>query len=140
MKAMRLSRFLSGAIAGAALAVTVALSSGCFLVAVGAAAGAGAGAVAYVKGELTATLDATFERTVHASDGALEQLHIALISQSGDSLSTVLTARTSEDTKLTITVNRLEANTNLAQVRIRVGVFGNEQLSRTILDQIKKNL
>lgn len=134
----RPSAILSRILATLALASTLTLGSGCFLVAVGAAGAAGAGTVAYIKGELDATLPYDYNTAADASLKAVDQMHFALISQSRDGAGALVTARTVEDTRITINVERVDAN--LAKVKIRVGTFGDEALSRSILDQIKRNL
>lgn len=138
MKTHDIRRGVSRAFAALALAAAVTLSPGCFLVAVGAAAGAGAGAVAYIKGELEATLAHDYEAVFNASSNAVGQMHFVLITQSKDGAAGQVTARTAEDSKVTIGIERVDAN--LTKVHIRVGTFGNETLSRSILDQIKRNL
>jgi hypothetical protein len=118
----------------AAVAATVLLN-GCVAVMAGAA---GAGAVAYVRGELQADLDAPYEKAVGAAGEAVHQLQFASISERKDALDAVLIARTAEDKKVEIKVSR--SGRELSRVRIRVGVFGDEAKSLTILERIKANL
>lgn len=132
------SNLLRRILAGAALASALALSSGCFLVAVGAAGAAGAGTVAYIRGELDASLGSRLDAVVGAADRAIAQLQFAKISDTRDAFSAVIVARTAQDQKITITVTK-EAD-ELSKVRIRIGVFGDEPKSRAILDKIKANL
>ncbi len=117
---------------------TVALSSGCFLVAVGAAGAAGAGAVAYVRGELDATLSGGLDNVARASDVALDQLRFARISEGNSAVDAEVIARTGQDKKIIVRLNRTADN--LTRVRIRVGTFGDEPTSRLLLDKIKANL
>ncbi len=114
--------------------VTLGLSSGCVVV----AAGAGAGAVAYVRGDLDTTLDAGLHRTVQASRSAIQQLAFAQVSEKSDALNGVIIARTAEDKKIEIKLER--TGDNLTKIKIRVGVFGDEALSMALLDKIKANL
>jgi Protein of unknown function (DUF3568) len=132
------SAILSRTLATLALAFTLTLGSGCFLFVVGAGAAAGAGTVAYIKGELDATLPNNYNAVADASAKAIDEMHFALVSQSRDSAGALVTARTVEDTRIMINVEVVD--TNLTKVRIRVGTFGDEALSRSILDQIKRNL
>ena len=46
--------------------------------------------------------------------------------------------RNAKDERITITLTRV--TTNSTKVQIRVGVLGDEELSRAILDAIKKHL
>jgi hypothetical protein len=102
------------------------------------AAGAGAGAVAYVQGKLEAPLDAHYAKAVRAVDRAIEQLEFARISEKKDALTAIFVARTAEDKKVTIRVSKVGDQSS--RVEIRVGLFGDETLSMTILDRIKTNL
>ena len=113
----------------------LALMPGCVVVAAGAA---GAGAVAWVRGELDATLGNRYDAVARATDRALADLKYAKISERLDALEGEITARTAMDKKIAITLNK--TGDNLTRVRIRVGVFGDEQISRALLDRIKADL
>jgi hypothetical protein len=125
---------LRAAIALAALAAT----SGCFLVAVGAAGAAGAGTVAYVRGELDASLGSPYDPVVRAAEAAVQQLQFVTVKETKDAFTAEIVARTAEDKKVDVVVSR-EAD-NLTQVKIRIGVFGNEEMSRAVLDKLKQGL
>ncbi len=118
-----------------AAAVLSAAATGCVAVVAGAA---GAGTVAWVQGRLDATLNADYEKTVIAANLAIKDLQFAKISEKKDALEAILVARTAGDRKVAIKV--LKATDQSAKVQIRVGVFGDEALSLTILDKIKANL
>lgn len=135
MATMNKSRVLLRVLAALGLATALALHSGCLAVVAGAA---GAGTVAYVRGELTASLDQNFDRTVHATERAIEDLKFANISEKQDALVAVIVARTAEDKKIEIKVSSVSAAQTTVQVR--VGVFGNEALSQRILEKIRANL
>jgi hypothetical protein len=117
----------------AAVAV-IGTTSGC----IAAAAGAGAGAVAYIRGELEATLPNDFNKVVAATKESIEQLEFAKVSENKDALKAVLVSRTALDKKVEITL--ANAGRKQTTVKIRVGLFGDEQLSMAILDKIKSNL
>lgn len=116
------------------LIVSLVGLSGCILV----AAGAGAGAVAYVRGDLEANLDAHYDKVVEATRKAVADLEFARISESEDSAKAVLVSRTAMDKKVEVTINN-SAN-KLTNIKIRVGVFGDEQVSRAVLAKIKAGL
>ena len=118
-----------------ALGATVMLNSGCLLVAAGAA---GAGTVAYVRGELTASLGNEFGAVTKATGRAIEQLKFAKVSENADALSARFVVRTAQDKKIEIVLTKV--GEELTKVEIRVGVFGDETVSMTILDKIKANL
>lgn len=116
------------------LGLSLTALSGCIL----AAAGAGAGAVAYVRGELEANLTNDYDKVVDAARGAIKDLEFAKVSENKDALSAVLVARTAMDKKVEITISN--SSKKLTNIKIRVGVFGDEQLSMSILDKIKAGL
>ncbi len=134
MSTKKTSEILRAAVLAGLTSVAV-MQSGCLLVAAGAA---GAGTVAYVRGELDASLGNGYESVVQASNRAIDQLQFKKISESKDALKAVLIARTASDKKVQITVTKVSET--LTKVEIRVGVFGNEALSTTILEKIKSSI
>jgi hypothetical protein len=121
--------------AAVVLGATALLSSGCLLLAAGAA---GAGTVAYVRGELAASLGNELGAVVKATNRTIEQLKFAKIAESADALSARFTARTAQDKKIEIVLTKV--GEDLTKMEIRVGVFGDEDVSMTILSKIKSNL
>jgi hypothetical protein len=116
-------------------ALPLAGLTGCVVVAAGAA---GAGAVAWVRGELDATLSNRFDAVEHATNRAIEQLQLAKVNETRSAIDAEFTARTGQDKRINIRINRTAEN--ITRVRIRVGLVGDENLSRVILDKIKANL
>lgn len=108
--------------------------TGCVLV----AAGAGAGTVAYVRGELNTNVGHDYGKVVDATRRALKDLEFARVSENKDALKAVFVSRTALDKKVEVTVTR--QGDKSTQVQIRVGLFGDEQLSVAILDKIKSVL
>lgn len=117
------------------LSVTL-LQTGCVAIAAGAAAGAST--VAYLRGELTTPVDKPYGNVVKAVERAIAKLEFAKISTQKDALDTILLARTATDKRVEIRVTKADERTTT--VRIRVGVFGDEALSRTILQHIQDAL
>ena len=123
-----------------AAALLLAISSlwcaaGCVAVVAGAGAGA---AVAYVRGDLDAVLDAGLDKSLRASNRAIDQLKFAKISQKEDALLAIVLARNAADKRIEI---RLEKQgESLTKVKIRVGTFGDEVMSMAILDKIRASL
>lgn len=111
------------------------LQSGCLLVAAGAA---GAGTVAYIRGELEANVDGRFDAVASAANEAIGDLKFAKINDSKDALTAIVVARTADDKRIEIKVTKV--TDAVSKVTIRVGIFGDETISRTILDRIKSNL
>lgn len=116
----------------------LALTTGCILVAAGAGAAAGVGTFAYVRGELKSTLDASLDRTWRATQTAMKDLKFAVTKEQKDALQAELTGRTAADKKVLVKLVKL--TNNATEVRIRVGTFGDESLSKLILEKIKANL
>jgi hypothetical protein len=117
-----------------AAAAVISTTGGCLA----AAAGAGAGAVAYIRGDLEATLPNDYNKVVAATKESIGQLEFAKVSENKDALKAVLVSRTALDKKVEITLTN--AGKRQTAIKIRVGIFGDEQLSLAILDKIKSNL
>ncbi len=123
-------QFFVALLAAAALAIL----PGCIV----AAAGAGAGAVAYVRGELDTTLTTDYSKVVESVRDSIKQLEFAKVSDNKDALKAVIVARTALDKKVEITITN--TGKKLTNIKIRVGLFGDEQLSMAVLDKIKAGL
>jgi len=111
---------------------------GCLLLAAGAGAGAGAATVAYVKGELKTTYAASLNRTWDATLGALKDLQINVRSTKKDATGGNIEATKADGTS--VKINLEPAGPNTTSVRIRVGLFGDEEASRVINRQIASKL
>ena len=121
-----------------AACVSVLACSSCAVLLVGGAVAAGAGTAVWVKGELKATVDGTLDRVWTASEAALKELEMPVTGQEKDGLQGKLTARGAGDKKVTIQVKKVTGTTT--EIGIRVGTWGNEAMSREVLDKIKKHL
>ena len=121
-----------------AACLSVLACSGCAVLLVGGAVAAGAGTVVWVKGELKATVDGTLDHAWAASQAALKDLQMPVTGQEKDGLQGKLTARAAGDKKVTILVKKATGTTT--DIGIRVGTWGDEPMSREILDKIKKHL
>ena len=113
----------------------LALTSGCVLV-VGAAAGVAG--YAWVDGEAKATEAASLNRTWDASLAAMKDLEFTVTEKSKDALAGNVTAQTADNKTVKIKLKYI-SNTS-TEIRIRVGTFGDENLSRTILNKINGHL
>ncbi len=116
------------------LGACLAALSGCIV----AAAGAGASAVAYVRGDLEANLNSDYNKVVDSARSSIKELEFARVSENKDALKAVLVARTAMDKKVEITLTN--SGKKLTNIKIRVGLFGDEALSMSILDKIKAGL
>jgi len=96
------------------------------------------GAVVYVRGELQTNFDRRFEVVERAANKAIVDLQFSKIDVKKDALVAIITARTAEDTKISVKVER--SSDTISTVRIRAGVIGDEKLSNIILARIKEAL
>ena len=120
------------------MALLLTLVSGCVLFVVGAAAGAGAAGYAWVDGEIKTTEAATLDRTWSATLAAMKDLEFPLTSQAKDALEANLTARNASNKQIQITLKKLDNAST--EIHIRIGTFGDESLSRLILNKINSRL
>ena len=135
---MKTYRSLRATAAAVALLFVCALQSGCVAVMVGAAAAAAAGTVAYVRGDLEATVGAGYEDTLRAVRAGLEKMQYNPVSDRHDAISGEFVARTAKDERVHVLVTA--DSEKVTKIRIRIGVFGDEQVSRALLDAIKAEL
>jgi hypothetical protein len=115
------------------LSAVAVSQSGCASLAVGA--GAGAGVVAYIRGELAGDVDANLDRTLRAANRAVDQLRFAKVNEKSDALTGIIIARTADDKKIEIRVERVTDNTT--KVRIRVGLIGDQAISMQVWERVK---
>jgi len=122
------------------LVVVVSLcSSGCLWLAVGAAgAGVGVGTYAYVRGELEAAYASEYQETWTATLAALESLEMRKKSASKDAFGGRIDAARADGTPITMRVSPVTPNST--SVKIRVGFFGNREMSEMIAEQIRQEL
>ncbi len=111
---------------------------GCVVAAVTGGVAAGAGTVAYLKGELKSLEDASIDRVWRATEGAVNELNFIVTNKVKDAVSAKLDALTADNKSIHITLKR--KTDSLTEISIRIGTFGNEELSRLILEKIQKRL
>lgn len=120
------------------LGIILLSGSGCAALLLGVGGGAGAGTVAYIRGELKSTEESSIDEVWLAALKAMEDLEFTVTSKLKDAVSGKLVAHDSKDTKIEINLEKV--SDKLTEVKIRVGVFGDESLSRLILERLKKHL
>jgi hypothetical protein len=118
---------------GIVLIAAVMALTGCGALFVGAAGGAVAGAL-YYQGELKADVDATPQAVVSATEKAFRDLiwskEVITASDTGG----LATARTATGKAVEVTVKT--NSPDVSSVGIRIGTFGDENLSRLLYDRI----
>ena len=118
--------------------IAIGSQLGCAVLLVGGGAVAGAGMVAYAKGELTAAETADLDRVWAAAQGAMDDLDFVIESRLTTAGSAKLIARGAGSQRVTVTVERRVGS--LTDITVRVGYFGDEPLSRLILQKIRRRL
>src|SRR3972149_3516137 len=118
------------------LGIPLLVGSGCAALLIGG--GAGAGTVAYLKGELKSTEEASIDKTWQAAQETMNDLEFVITSKEKDTFSAKLIAYRANDKKVEMYLQKASENTT--EVKIRVGVFGDESLSRIILESLTKHL
>jgi len=111
----------------------VLLTSGCLVAAAGAAGG-----VFYAKGDLETTLAATPAQIAAATEKAFTEMKIAKTSAVSSDLDAQVIGRSATDKKITVT-SKVKGD-KISSISIRVGTFGDKDISRALFDKIKKNL
>lgn len=120
---------------GVLLVLLLVTQSGCLLVA--AAAGTGA-TVAYVRGDLETTVEASPPEVVRATELAMKELDIAVITNGSTELDGKVVGRTARDVKLTVVAKG--QSDKLTKVSVRAGVFGDDSMQDRLLEKIRENL
>lgn len=124
--------------------VVVALSqAGCLVLAAGAAGGAAVG-YAYVKGKVSHTYNAGFQDAWLATKTALAELGMPVQVEEHDPSGGSLETRTGHGERvhiqLEVVPSRIPAEGSVTRVSVRVGTFGDAQVSERILNQIGYHL
>lgn len=99
---------------------------------------AAAETAAYGIGELRSFEQTSLERTWQAAQRAVEDLDFTITSRQKDPISAYLIARGANDKKIEVNIKKVSED--LTEVRIRIGILGDEMLSRQVLEKLKKNL
>ncbi len=107
---------------------------GCAALLVGAGAGT-AGAIWY-KGKLQETVSAPVPRVHQAIKSGLRDLNIKITEDKFDNLTAEVKGILANDRKVSIDAESI--NSSSTKLSIRVGVFGDKDLSQSIIDTIKK--
>jgi len=114
-----------------ALAVMV---NGCAVVVVGGAA-AGAGAIVWYHGEMRSTDLVTFDRAYVAAQAGLKDLGYSIAEKTKGDAEAKITARAPGGKKVQVLLSK--QSSNATNIGIRVGLVGDKELSRQILDKIR---
>jgi hypothetical protein len=91
-----------------------------------------------VTRELEATLDAPLERAFAAAEQAVRDMKFEVVSARSDVLQGVVRSRMADGTGVDVDLKKITDRTTL--VRIKVGTLGDQAVSRSLLDQIRKHI
>ena len=114
--------------------LSASLSIGCPAVLVGGAAGGGA--VAYIRGELKTTEEVSLNRSWKAAQMAMSDLEFTITDKEKDAFDARIHASGAGGKAIDVALKKISPTRT--EIRIRVGLFGDESLSRQILQGIKK--
>ena len=96
----------------------------------------GAGTIAYIGGELKSTEEVSLNRAWKAARKAMNDLEFNITSKGKDAFDAELSASGAGGKKIKVTLKKI--SDNRTEIKIRIGTFGDESLSRQILEKIKK--
>jgi hypothetical protein len=121
------------------LLASPAVLTGCLAAAaIGGGAVAGAGTVAWIQGELKSTEGYPFAKVWAATVKSIDQLEFIVVNKVSDEISGEIDSVTADNKKVKIVVKRV--GDNITEIKIRVDTFGDETLSRYILNKIQSNI
>ena len=100
--------------------------------------GSGPAGTSYAFGHLDGILPGTPKQVVEASEAVLKEQETHVLSRDATALDGKVVARTALDTSIEITVKRNDDSSS--RISIRVGSFGDPQLSRDLYGKIKAKL
>ena len=118
------------------LAAAALMLQGCVAAVVGA--GAGAGTYAYVRGEYRATYPYPLGKTYTATLAALKDLQMPVVSSVKDLTDGTIESKKGDGSDVKILL-KTEGEL-VTSIRVRVGIFGNEAVSKLIVDKISGRL
>jgi len=114
------------------------LSAGCIAAWVAGGAIAGYGVYSYINGELESKYPVGFDKAWQASVSAMEQLQFTKESSNRDGLAGKLEAKRGDGTPITISFELI--SDKVTSIRVRVGMFGDQEISERIHERIKENM
>ena len=118
------------------LGISFLVCTGCapFLLVGGAAAGATI--VGFIEGELVANDSATVNQAYASAQSGLTSLGYTITEKEKDTLTAKIVARGADDKRVEVKLKK--KGQHVTEIRIRVAVFGDENLSREILKEIQR--
>lgn len=119
------------------LGVSLLINNGCPAVLIGAGGAAGASTYAYIGGEFRSTEQISLKRAWEATKKAVNDLGFTVTRKEKDAYSSEFQLVAYGTGEKKIVVKLKKQSSALTEIGIRVGMFGDESLSRSILEKIK---
>jgi len=101
-------------------------------------AAVGIGTYSYLNGELESKYPAGFDKSWQGAVTAMEQLQFTKESSNRDGLAGKLEARRGDGTPITISFELV--SDKVTSIKVRVGMFGDKDISERIHERIKANI
>ena len=95
-------------------------------------------ALMYLDGRVKCAESVSVDRARTATLTALRELQFGLVGDVTNATKQIITARTSTDKKVRVVL--VKESDSLTQIRVRVGLLGDEVLSLRVLEKIKSRL
>jgi hypothetical protein len=130
----RIMTYLTGVLPVMALAVL----TGCVAIVFAAGAAAGVSGAVWYRGELRTSLAGSLPKVRDASAATLQKMGNGVPAVGGGDLESTLTSYTGDDRKITIELKSLSAS--VTEIHVRVGFWGDRDLSQHILEDIGNRL
>lgn len=102
------------------------------------AGGAAAGGTIWYKGELKDVMSGTVPQIHKAAIQAVKNLKFEIKNENSDELRGEIEAEMSDGTK--IKISSRSKDKNITEIRVRVGIMGDKQVSQRIVDETRNNL
>ena len=109
---------------------------GCFVLLAGAAGGAGT--AAWLSNKLTQEVNAPFDKSIDASKSALKSLKLIVEKETKKDNVAQIMSNYSDGKTIWIDIHNLTPKTS--RIEVRVGVAGDEEAARKIMDKILRYL
>ena len=90
----------------------------------------------YIKGELQSTEKVSLDKAYRAAGKAMQDLKSTVTSRQKDAFGGKVMARRATGKEVTVKLKR--QSDSFTEIEIRVGTFGDEYISKEILDTMKK--
>ncbi len=124
--------------AGMLSAAALVAATGCIAVVFAAGAAAGVSGAVWVHGELKTSLAGSLPRVRTAAAASLQKMGNGVATEVGGDLESTLTSYMRDGRKITIELKSLSVE--VTEIHVRVGFWGDRNISQDILEDIDRRL